>query len=407
MKFTSHAVALGAFAHCVSAVLVADGSPCGIKCGNVPDSTTPADVVCKEADYTGTPVGVVYEQCVSCELTSPYSTGAGSSITSDLQYFLSLLANLSKRPSKSAIYLRASPHIATAAFGMQRLSRAAQRAFAPRWTEHTSQTVGVIMFPRPDPELTVPDIDTLNGACTFQPQPGATLALQGNLFSDDQVNVTAPTPTATFESSAYNGPISVGAIVGIVVGGLVVILVVCACCVVCIGKRRRKAYLRQREQLHAKNWPSHAHAGSEMFETPISQRPLRGWGDSPVSAVTTDGTYPPYFSPYTSQYNSPVSAVEAPKTMGWPQEKGQNIGVAISPNSNEHSYTWSDSKGKDKMDMTADAYEMQEGVNSAGGYGDRQQEQVSHAYNPPLLNHPGYGRHGAASRESPEDDSRR
>jgi hypothetical protein len=64
-----------------------------------------------------------------------------------------------------------------------------------------------------------------------------------------------------------------------------------------------------------------------MFETPISQRPLRGWDDSPLSAGTevTDRTFNRHISPYSSNYNSPVSAIEAPH-MNWPALNPQRLG---------------------------------------------------------------------------------
>jgi hypothetical protein len=164
-------------------------------------------------------------------------------------------------------------------------------------------------------------------------------------------------------------------------------------CIVTNGKRRRKAYLRRREE-QVKNWPSPG-GGGEMFETPISQRPLRGWDESPVSAAT-DRPYPRYISPYSSQYNSPVSAIEGPSHGNWPAEKTQNIGVALSPNAAPTDH-WADKKGKDKLEDTKDAYEMQEGVHSGGGLNQYVPPPPPVA---PVLGHPGYGRHGPSPKGS-------
>jgi hypothetical protein len=44
--------------------------------------------------------------------------------------------------------------------------------------------------------------------------------------------------------------------------------------------------------------------------TPLSQRPLRDqWDDSPMTAGS-EQPFPRYFSPYSSQFNSPVSATD-------------------------------------------------------------------------------------------------
>lgn len=265
-------------------------------------------------------------------------------------------------------------------------------------------------------------ISVLDGACRLRVEPPATLPLQGNVFSTDVVNVTDPTPTATFAPTGITGPLDSGAIAGIVVGGLVVLLAIVGCGIVLNGKRRRKAYLRRRVEQVGKNWPQgpggSGGGNGEMFETPVSQRPLRGWEDSPVSAATQT-TFPPYFSPYSSQYNSPVSAVEGGPgggggggghyhQMAWPAEKTRNIGVAVSPDRevapSSSSSPWDDRKGKEKVAATDDGYELQEGVNSAGGYGfpiPPPPPLLQHTQ-APTLSHPGYGRHGP--RPSHTDD---
>lgn len=237
-------------------------------------------------------------------------------------------------------------------------------------------------------------VSVLSGACQQQLQPPATIPLTGNIFSDDLVNVTSPTQTAAVQTHNRVGPLTTGALAGIVIGGVAFLLIISGCGVVINGKRRRKNYLRRREE-QTKNWPSPPAAG-EMFETPLSQKPLRGgWGDSPVSAATTDGAYPypRYFSPYATQFDSPISAVESHGQMVWP-EKAQSIGVALSPDHDKAEAAWGDRKGKEKADTSTDGYELQEGVNSAGGYGFSTPQQPAMPVEAPMLNHPGYGRQG-------------
>lgn len=67
-----------------AAILVADNSPCGTVCGNVLDATTIDDVVCHEGDYTSGS-GIVFQQCLTCEQNSDYSTKNNET---DQQYFL-------------------------------------------------------------------------------------------------------------------------------------------------------------------------------------------------------------------------------------------------------------------------------------------------------------------------------
>lgn len=67
-----------------AAILVADNSPCGTVCGNVLDATTIDDVVCHEGDYTSGS-GIVFQQCLTCEQGSDYSTKNNET---DQQYFL-------------------------------------------------------------------------------------------------------------------------------------------------------------------------------------------------------------------------------------------------------------------------------------------------------------------------------
>lgn len=161
--------------------------------------------------------------------------------------------------------------------------------------------------------------------------PGNTLHVSGNLFGSTPINITTPGPAyGAVDLTPDSFPL--GAKVGAAIGGLLLILAIAGLCVVCIGRRRRRAYLRRHaarnaslgaeKSTMASAWPSVG--GTDRFETPLSQKPLRGWDDSPMSAAT-DRTYPGrYFSPYSSQHNSPVSAGDEKKAtaMMWPDLMG-------------------------------------------------------------------------------------
>lgn len=248
----------------------------------------------------------------------------------------------------------------------------------------------------------------LQAGCEQRPEPGVTIAIEGEVFSTDKVNVTAPTPTATVNPEWFDqGPLGLGGKVGIAVGGFVFILIILGFCIVWNGKRRRRAYLRTLDGKYNgspkvwqqnNGWPSalHHHPSREMHETPVSQRPLRGWDDSPMSA-TTDHTFPRYFSPYSSQYNSPISAQDGPN-MQWPAGAApgaapgatQNIGMALSDHgSGGGSWDANVSDNKGNMQQSHESYEMHN-VDSAGG-NQPLDPRFKHP-EPPTLSHPGYGR---------------
>ncbi|OTA67274.1 hypothetical protein K449DRAFT_212833 [Hypoxylon sp. EC38] len=404
----SRVLAFAALWRASVAVLVASGSPCWTQCGNIPQSTSDDQIVCDETAYSTTSAGQVFQACVSCEATSPYTTVQDQQNVSDLQY---MLYNMRYATNFCLFDAQTSPCITSfacanvrAAIEYQNLSTSSSiYGYCDRWTDYNLDKCHDCLLSSPNGNYISNFLSVLDGACRLRLEPPATIPLQGRIFSTDVVNVTTPTPTATFVPPGLKGPLDSGAIAGIVVGGLVVLLALVGCGIVLNGKRRRKAYLRRRSQI-VKNWPP-SQGGGEMFETPVSQKPLRGWEDSPISAATQT-TFPPYFSPYTSQYNSPVSGAEGPSNMVWPVEKAHNIGVAISPDRDITS-PWDDKKGKEKVKTDNDGYELQEGVNSAGGYGfPPPPPPPSLPPHAPTLGHPGYGRRGAppGGRQTGDDD---
>jgi len=120
-------------------------------------------------------------------------------------------------------------------------------------------------------------------------------------------------------------------------------------------------------------------ASGPFFDSPASQRPLRqglSWEhplspESPAEKVN--------FSPYTSQYNSPVSAVEGPSHTGtWEMDRKVPIGEDQEPG--------------ERIEMV--------------GVGEKGKQSVWQAPPPPVLHAPGHGR-GGGSLGLTEEDARR
>lgn len=55
------------------ALVVTPGSDCETKCGNVLDSTSPDEIVCKQQDYSTTDAGKMFTDCLTCLEHSVYT----------------------------------------------------------------------------------------------------------------------------------------------------------------------------------------------------------------------------------------------------------------------------------------------------------------------------------------------
>lgn len=243
--------------------------------------------------------------------------------------------------------------------------------------------------------------------------------MEGSPFSKTRVNVTDPTPTNAYVPNYDNGPITLGGKVGITIGGIILILALAGFFVVWNGKRRRRAFLKKLEMQQQggggrSGWPTPLNttgiSGTPLSQkplrswddTPQSQRPSRGWDDSPMSANAEEKPYTRYFSPYSSQYNSPVSGAEA-ASMQWPASDAiprgppQEIGLALGGVDPEHS--WHDSKGKER----SESYELREVERD---WDARQRQPSSPVLQPPP--HSLYAEHNPAAYHGlTEEDLRR
>ncbi|KAM5342553.1 hypothetical protein ACJ41O_013519 [Fusarium nematophilum] len=350
-----------------ASILVADDSPCGTLCGNVLSATTSDDIVCNEGDYTSG-AGIVYQQCLACQQTSDYRT---SDNETDQQY---LLCEKACGPFRNAIVYK------------NLSSKVESYEYCDDWpVDDNLDFQGCTECLQIGEQHYLANfITVLQAGCEQQPVPGATVSVEGNVFSKDDVNVTDPSPLATLDPDWFdNGPLNLEAKVGIAAGGVVLILITLGFCIIWRGRRRRRAFLSTLEiKQGGKSWPTPIMIPGEMRETPLSQKPLRGWDESPMS-VRSEKPFHNYVSPYASQFSSPVSATEL-KLANWPvmapngqmyqQQQNQSsphIGVALGGDDSSINTSGS-SKGKGRQHE--EEYEMRPVDNAHGGIGIYQPE---------------------------------
>lgn len=223
----------------------------------------------------------------------------------------------------------------------------------------------------------------LHGACEQTPALGRIVSLEGSPFSTTALNITDPVPVATDLPNYYPGPLGLDERVGIAFGGLSLILLITGFIVICRGRRKRRSFLKKMEMRMKQGrggWPTPINTtsgggggGGEYRDSPEGQKPFRGWDDTPISqrplrdwdnspqSTNTEKFNGRYFSPYSSQYNSPDTAVDN-RNMVWPTDKLQpqsavrEIGVALG--GPEPSPQWTDAKHQDGS--YGESYELRE-----------------------------------------------
>ncbi|KHN95767.1 uncharacterized protein MAM_06379 [Metarhizium album ARSEF 1941] len=412
----------------VQSILVPSGSPCAANCGNILDKTSPEDLVCKQGSFSTDPTGQQFAGCVDCERSSAYHSGNDSDIQSmlyelardNVRYALSYCV-WGDAPTRNPEVTN-TPCITTKACGP--FKDAVQY-------RNLSSTARAYQYCDAWPSNDTPDFEgctdclnaegrqymanfvvALQAGCEQRPSAGLYIGLDGELFSTTAVEMTTPRPTASVGPDGLDhGPLSLGAKVGIAVGASVALLVTAGCCIVWKGKRRRRAYLRTLDTRVARGgWPSPNSQremgqapGSQSLrghdDTPLSQRPLRGhgwddapsrgWDDSPVNA-NAEKPFTRYFSPYSSQYNSPISARDG-LTMPWPRGAPPQDHHAGAASGGEGSSgprgAVSDDKGTAGPE---EAYEMHL-VDSGESRSSKSQQRPMGRSEAPALNHAGDG----------------
>ncbi|CCC11282.1 hypothetical protein SMACR_03985 [Sordaria macrospora] len=329
--------AAAALAPLTTALFITAGSPCAKYCGNSLQGTAADEVVCTSDQYDMTNTGVVYKECMQCQMTSEYSQGSETDVKSflyNLRYNLAYCLwdqphnpNLDDNPCKTS---KACEPLQNSVLFQNMTTSTGAFSYCDKWDEQAVEPCNhCLVNLNKGGNYLVNYMTLLNASCAQRPEAGSTISFRGDPFANQFNNVTITDPEPKGLPLPDYGPVSLGARVGIAFGGLALILAILGFGVVCNGKRRRRRFLRELERRNAgQGWPhpktrhaGHGGSGGEMFETPVSQRPLRGWDESPISAHT-DGpaALPRYFSPYSSQYNSPVSATDGLPVSGvqWP-----------------------------------------------------------------------------------------
>ncbi|EEU44700.1 uncharacterized protein NECHADRAFT_63536 [Fusarium vanettenii 77-13-4] len=426
------AVGLGLLSPATS-LLVASDSPCGTLCGNVLSSTTNNDIVCHEDDYT-TGSGIVFQQCLACEQTSDYRT---SDNETDQQYYLYNLRYavsycLFGIPDNKDVIN--TPCMTSKACGpfhdaivyKNLSSKVDKYEYCDIWpVDDTLDFNGCTeCLQAGDNHFLANFITVLQAGCEQQPSPGTLVSTEGGIFSKDNVNVTEPTPMQTVDPDWFNqGPLTLDAKVGIAFAGFAVLLVILGFAIIWRGRRRRRAFLNTLSNKPRKSWPGVTPMFGTTRDTPMSQKPLRGWDESPIS-VRSEKPFQQHGSPFASQYSSPVSATEL-KLAHWPvmapngsipdlplseQQQQQlyqqqmyqhqlspHIGVAMG--GDEASVHTSGSKGKGKQE---EEYEMTTVESPQVGMGIYQHEYIHPGYTQTGYPQPGYPQPGYPQTEHPQ-----
>ncbi|EPE29709.1 hypothetical protein GLAREA_00869 [Glarea lozoyensis ATCC 20868] len=358
----------------VSAIQALTNSPCAVQCGNVLGSTTGADIECLDERFGLTP-GSTFKSCVECQIKSKFVDPVTHQ--TDLQFGLYNMRyavswclfgfpnNTDVGSTPCTIGFSCGP--LQPAFEYDGLSpNSPALAYCPGYVSTTVHSCSNCLKNQNDKTFLNNYAIALDAACIQQPAPGHTISLDGTVFSHVTVNITKPDDNVlNGTTGASTSGLTLGAKVGIAAGAVVVLLAITGFCIIWNGRRRRRRVLAQRQRDSGfQDWRQNhdfenagLHGGHPQmtgtpqdgsssaggfFDSPASTRPLvsqRAWPtpnqqqddrimyeESPLSAVGEKA----YFSPYSSNYSSPVSATDAlqANVMGnWPQDRKGSLGA--------------------------------------------------------------------------------
>jgi len=351
-------VLITSFISSSNALYALEKSPCATQCGNVLGSTSGSELVCFDSGY-GSTYGTVFSGCLNCQLGSTFvdpttqQTDLEAALY-NLRYALSwcLFAYPnSTTPSSTPCTTKFACGPMESAFEFDSLSlSASEYGYCPLIPSVNGPKCTSCLSVQNDQFYLNNFFTVLEAACQQQPSPGTTVSIVGSIFSKTSTNITVPSTTLSSTYTPHKG-LSVGVIVAIAIGGLLLLLLVAGVCTICIGRRRRrKAIADHQRRTGYATWlseqqsqnqpmqfqpPDASSGGGQVFhDSPASQRPLvssHPWGpgsaredESPASAMGDKA----YFSPYSSQWSSPVSAQEIAnvRAQEWPGDRKGSIG---------------------------------------------------------------------------------
>ncbi|EFW17813.1 hypothetical protein D8B26_004847 [Coccidioides posadasii str. Silveira] len=263
---------------------VTPGSPCEEKCGPVTTNTTGADVVCRDYEYSRKPEGVVFQDCVKCELRSTFEHRR--SYQSDLKWGLYNL----RYAFSSCIYAfpvskqsLSTPCQVTCdslmdAVKYQLLNPVPQEAYDFCGMDSFSDdfvTKCALCYSLTDDEKLIGNfIEAIREGCHSKVPSGHEF-----IIDPDRIFNTTLLPPST-ESIAPPGTEPKGkknlvlVIVLPIVGFLLLCLVSCFCCFFYIRRRRRKA----RQSSHAGHL--HERWNDTSIMTPVGGGLRQIWGET-------------------------------------------------------------------------------------------------------------------------------
>ncbi|RDW70099.1 hypothetical protein BP5796_08496 [Coleophoma crateriformis] len=346
----------------VHTLLVAPSSQCAVQCGNVLTSTSLSDITCDDADYIYSTGGTTFESCLACELGSTYQDTTTNqtdfqAAIYNLRYTLATclfgFANNTALASTPCLTSFSCAPLQDAYEFSNLSTTSSTYSYCSSLPSGISGQCTACLQEVGNENYLANFVTVVAAACSLEPSPGSTLSLQGSVFSAAQVNVTIPTPSSSLSYNRSAGALTLGAVVGIVVGSIVFLLTIAGFLIITFGKRRRRRELAARQKASGfaefqknqtqqtsggkgpfGNSPNSMFGGS-FFDSPMSTRPLvnRSWGQGTSPVVGNDSEdHIQTFSPYHSHYTSPVSATDSPYhtrdwSRDWSREREKKVAV--------------------------------------------------------------------------------
>ncbi|CAJ2507525.1 Uu.00g087110.m01.CDS01 [Anthostomella pinea] len=275
-------VTLVLFKHHGVALQVTPGSACAALCLDDPEgdaldpkssNTTPDDIVCTDEDYETSGAGIKYKNCIDCLQKSNATSGTESDTSwflYNVRYSVDVCVygfpNATKGVSSPCDINYACQPLKTALESGSLSSTGDQYEYcsADGGSFLGSQTEACLQcFASSTNQAYLSNfITALKAGCQQKPAAGTLLGLSGSLFTDSQVNITAPPVQETEDTKGGSTGMTTGAIVGIAVGAALLFLG---------GTGLFYVYYRKQKRLYSDPVDSNYHpqTGSKSISPPL------------------------------------------------------------------------------------------------------------------------------------------